>query len=228
VTSRAFHVVEMFEEAVAEFAGSRYGVAVDSCTTAIFLSLLWEVDPNEPATPEYQGFIGIPKRTYISVPHSIKRAGFGINFEPRTWQGAYPLHGTPIIDSALRFRQGMYQENQLEAGFDWPGGSDSENRGKVKYCVSFHMRKHIKIGRGGMILTDDHWFVEWAQKMRFDGRTGSIPFTQDTGIEYPGLNAYMLPEQAARGLQLLEAHDPNAPDLTPVYPDLSVLPVFQR
>ncbi len=196
MTSRAFRVVEMFEEAVAEFAGSKYGVAVDSCTTAIFLSLLWQpVDGQRVSTPA---------KTYISVPNAIKRAGGIVQFTDETWIGAYRLSGTHVTDSALRMRRGMYSGGQ--------------------YCVSFHMRKHIKIGRGGMVLTDDPRANDWLRKMRFDGRDGSVPFMSDTGINEHGFNAYMLPEQAARGLQLLEAHPADAPDLTPAYPDLSKLP----
>lgn len=197
MTSRAFRVVEMFEEAMAEFAGSLYGVAVDSCTTALLLSCLWY-------KVEDFDFVSVPARTYISVPNVIMRAGGKVRFDDREWTGAYRLGFTHITDSALRMRQFMYD-----------GGL---------YCVSFHMRKHIKIGRGGMVLTDSPEAADWLRKMRFDGRNGSVPFLMDVKIEDHGFNAYMLPEQAARGLQLLEAHDPNAPDLTPVYPDLSKLP----
>lgn len=196
MTSRAFRVVEMFEEAVAEFAGSKYGVATDSCTTAIFLSLLWQ--------PVDGRWVSTPAKTYISVPNAIKRAGGRVQFLDEDWTGAYRLGGTSVIDSALRMQRGMYAGGQ--------------------HCVSFHLRKHIKIGRGGMVLTDDARANDWLRKMRFDGRDGRVPFMQDREINEHGFNAYMLPEQAARGLQLLEALPDDSPDLTPTYPDLSKLP----
>lgn len=199
MTSRAFRVVEMFEEAVAEYAGSKYGVATDSCTTAIYLSLLHE-------GVERRG-VDIPCRTYISVPNAVIRAGGFVLWYDEPWQGAYELGRTGITDSALRMRRGMFT-----------GGL---------YCVSFHLRKHIKIGRGGMILTDDAKAADWFRRMRFDGRTGSIPFMADQ-VELPGFNAYMLPEQAARGLQLLEALGDDNPDLDLAYPDLRPLPVFSK
>lgn len=203
MTSRAFRVVEMFEEAMAEFAGSTFGVAVDSCTTAIFLSLL---------RSDVRGKqVSTPARTYISVPNAIRRAEGIVDFTDDMWTGAYRLRPTGIVDSALRMQAGMFTVAQ------------SWIHVPVFYCVSFHMRKHIKIGRGGMILTDDEESVEWFRRMRFDGRNGSVPFLQDVGINEHGFNAYMLPEQAARGLQLLEAHDLDAQDLTPVYPDLRTL-----
>jgi dTDP-4-amino-4,6-dideoxygalactose transaminase len=197
VTSRAFRVVEMFEEAMAEYAGARYGVAMDSCSSAIALCC------------QYVGVdeVTIPARTYISVPAAIIRAGGTVKFVDVEWTGAYRLEPTPIVDSALRMRRGMYE-----------GGL---------HCVSFHMRKHIKIGRGGMVLTDDADAAEWLRKARFDGRTGSIPFMQDQ-VDMLGWNCYMLPEHAARGLQLLEALTEEPPDLTPDYPDLSKLPVFAQ
>jgi dTDP-4-amino-4,6-dideoxygalactose transaminase len=196
MTSRAFRVVEMFEEAMAEFAGSRYGVAVDSCTTALFLSCTYREVAD----------VTIPARTYISVPAAIIHAGGTVHFSDDAWKGTYLLDPTDILDSALRMRSGMYA-----------GGL---------HCVSFHARKHIKIGRGGMVLTDDALAANWIRKARFDGRTGGVPFPDDK-VTFLGWNAYLTPEQAARGLQLLENHPDDAPDLEPDYPDLREMPVFQ-
>lgn len=88
------------------------------------------------------------------------------------------------------------------------------------------MRKLLPIGRGGMILTDDLFVAGWLRKMRFDGRDGNVPFMEDK-IQFLGYNAYMTPEQAARGLQLLENLPPDLPDLPAVYPDLRHMPVFE-
>ncbi len=197
MTSRAFRVVEMFEEAVAEFAGSRYGVAVESCSMGLYLACL----DRQVAT------VTIPARTYISVPAAIIHAGGRVEFIDRPWSGTYRLDPYDIIDGALRMRRGMYE-----------GGL---------HCLSFHARKLLPIGRGGMVLTDDADAADRLRRARFDGRIGSIPFGRDQ-IEEFGWNAYMTPEQAARGLQLLEALPDDRPDLTPVYPDLREMPVFAR
>lgn len=204
MTSRAFRVVEMFEEAVAEFAGSRYGVAVESCTMALYLSCVLR------GVGDGVDNVILPARTYISVPAAVIHAGGRAEFEDYHWKGAYPLShhsglSWGITDSALRFRRGMYD-----------GGL---------YCVSFHARKLLPIGRGGMVLTDDAQAADWLRRARFDGRTGSVPFLADP-VDMLGWNAYMTPEQAARGLQLLEAIGDGRPDLTPEYPDLRGLPVF--
>lgn len=195
MTSRAFRVVEMFEEAMAEYAGARYGVAMESCSMALHLSCVYR----RVSTVE------LPARTYISVPAAVIHAGGDVVFRDIEWTGAYRLEPYDITDSALRMRRGMFD-----------GGL---------YCVSFHARKLLPIGRGGMVLTDDPDAVAWLKRARFDGRDGSVPFLQDP-VAMMGWNAYMTPEQAARGLQLLEAL-PDAPaDLTPTYPDLRTLPAF--
>lgn len=196
--SSAFAVVAEFERKVAEFAGAKYGVAVDSCTSALFLAMKY-LDVGE---------VVVPARTYISVPMAVLHAGGTVRFVDKEWSGAYLLDPYPIWDSAKRMRRGMYQ-----GGF---------------HCVSFHIKKLLGIGRGGMILTDDPVAVAWFKRARFDGRRGEIPFMQDK-VEILGWNAYMLPEQAARGLQLLEGlRSDSLPDLYDPYPDLREMPVFKN
>jgi dTDP-4-amino-4,6-dideoxygalactose transaminase len=190
--------VEMFEEAMAEYSGAAFGVATESCSMALLLSLLYE---------DVQGTkIALPAKTYISVPAAVQHAGAIPVLTDHEWSGAYYLGQTGIVDSALRMTEGMYQSGTL-------------------YCVSFHARKHLKIGRGGMILTDDLEAADWLRRARFDGRTGSVPFLEDD-VETLGWNGYLTPEQAARGLQLLEHLPAENADLTPDYPDLRNLPVF--
>jgi len=76
-----------------------------------------------------------------------------------------------------------------------------------------------------MVLTDDPGDAAWLRRMRFDGRDGSVPFMEDH-VSLLGWNAYMTPEQAARGLQLLEALPDGLPDIANDYPDLRSMPVF--
>jgi len=77
-------------------------------------------------------------------------------------------------------------------------------------CLSFQYSKHIPIGRGGMILTDDKKAVEWFRVMRNDGRR-EIPKERDN-VKLIGFNFYMTPEQAARGLSLYYWRIFNQPD----------------
>ena len=190
-----FEIVEWFEESVAEYAGAPYGIATDSCTDAIFLACKYLDVKDEKIT--------IPKHTYVSVPQSILQAGAKLEFEDLDWQGIYQLKPTPIYDSAKRLTSNMYI----------PGSY---------MCLSFHHKKHLKIGKGGMILTDDIKAVDKIKKLRYEGRSIGIPYHTDQ-IENFGYNMYMTPEQAARGLTLLIDHPKNCPDLieNPPYRDLT-------
>ena len=96
-----FKVVSMFEEAVAEYTGAPYAVAVDSCTNALFLCCKYmEV-----------AVVNIPSETYLSVPMSIIHAGGQVVFDKRAnkWKGVYQLWPYPIIDAAKRLTSGMYK-----------------------------------------------------------------------------------------------------------------------
>ena len=97
-----YRVTETFETEIAKFTRSPFAIAVDSCTNAIFLSLI------------YIGIKGlritIPNHTYVSVPCSIIHAGGKVGFEPssKILKGAYQLKPTPVWDSALRLTSNMY------------------------------------------------------------------------------------------------------------------------
>lgn len=189
-------VVRQFEETIAQYAGSKYGVAVESGSAAIFLSCLYSK----------VGEVTIPKKTYHSVPCSIIHAGGKVRFSSEEWSGAYQLKPYPIIDSAIRFKKGMYI----------PG---------TFYCLSFHAAKHLPIGRGGMILLDDLEAAEWLRKVRIDGR--SEVSRHEDKINMLGWNMYMTPEQAARGLTLFYHNiKDDMPDLKIEYQDLSQFKVY--
>lgn len=193
--------VRKFEEAVAEWAGAKYGVAVESCSAAIFLSCLYrEVKET-----------WIPRRTYPSVPMGIIHAGGSVKFGDEPWQGVYELGPWEIFDGALRFRRNMYQ-----------GGL---------HCLSFHAKKLLPIGRGGMILTDDNRAYEWLKLARFDGRTEGVPLDQDD-FKVLGWNMMMTPPIAAYALQLFMLRkDLDLPDMvveSQGYPDLSKFAIFQK
>ena len=93
------------------------------------------------------------------------------------------------------------------------------------HCLSFHAKKHINIGRGGMILTDDADARDWLKLARYDGRPEAPYGSVD--IKTLGWNFYMTPEQAARGLQLLDLAGDGFPDLEEDYPDLRKMSVFK-
>jgi dTDP-4-amino-4,6-dideoxygalactose transaminase len=195
----AFDVVKSFENSVAKYTGCPHAVAVDSCSNALFLCCKY-LEVKE---------VIIPANTYVSVPCSIIHSGGSVKFKPynEVWRGIYYLEPYPIIDAAKRFTKNMYI----------PG---------TYMCLSFHGKKILNIGRGGMILTDDKQSAEWFRMARFDGRHEK-PLNEDT-FEILGWNYYMTPEQAARGLQLmmyLPEHNEDMP--VENYNDLSQYPIFR-
>lgn len=193
-----YRVVDDFEKRIAEFAGSKYAVAVESGTAALFLSCVYKKVKD----------VFIPKFTYPSVPCSIIHAGGRVHWTDQSWSGTYELAPYGIIDGALRFKRGMYH-----------GGL---------HCLSFHIKKLLPVGRGGMILTDDAQADHWFRKARFDGRS-PIPLADDS-FDMLGWNVYMTPDQAARGLQLFElTKHKELADLKVEdqgYPDLSKYAVY--
>lgn len=168
-------VVDAFEKMVAEYAGSKYAVSVDNCTDAVFLCLKYL---------KAKGTITVPSKTYVSVPQAIIHAGCTLNFEDKEWSGTYQLEPYPIIDGATRFTKGMYIPDTYQ-------------------CLSFHIKKILNIGKGGMILTNDPEAARWFKVARYEGRHIEVPYDQDE-IELVGWNMYMPPEQAARGIQIFE------------------------
>lgn len=203
-----YGVVGEFEQRIAEWCGAKYGVAVESGTSAIFLSLMWKKQIG------YFKSVVIPCYTYPSVPCSIINAGGKVIFDKEiNWVGEYELAPLNIWDAALRFKKGMYH-----------GGLQ---------CLSFHIKKLLPIGRGGMILTDDKDAYEWLKRARFDGRN-PVPLLEDN-LTQLGWNCYLEPSQAARGIQLFEVYRqkyPNGADDLKVeeqgYPDLSKFPIYQQ
>lgn len=148
----AFDIVRDFEDAVAQYTGAPYAVAVNSCTNALLLACKYlQVDT-----------VSIPKRTYVGVAQSILNAGGQIAFHDLDWHGSYRLEPYPIFDSARRFSSGMYA-----------GGYN---------CVSFHIAKILGVDQGGAILHDDPIADEWFRRARFDGRTEGVKPKDDTFI----------------------------------------------
>ena len=160
--------------------------------------------------------IYIPCRTYPSVPCEIVHAGGKVKFIPvegDSIKGAYRLVGSKTWDSALRFTDRMYIPDSF-------------------MCVSFTgPYKHLKLSKGGAILTDDYNSYLWFKRARFSGRRECSYHTDN--LDMLGWNFYMMPEIAARGCLLMAQFydmDGNSKvneDLEMRYPDLSKFRVYQ-
>ena len=198
-----YKIVQMFEEEVADYVGSPYAVSVDSCTNALFLVCKY-LKVKE---------VTIPSKTYLSVPQSIIHSGGEVVFdttkETNDWSGIYQLKPYPIYDSAKRFTSEMYIPNSF-------------------MCLSFHIKKHLKIGKGGMILTDNEDAVKWFKKARYEGRGEKLYHEVD--IDMLGWNMYMTPQQASHGLSLMQNYPVDVPDLDENngYRDLTEFTIFKN
>jgi dTDP-4-amino-4,6-dideoxygalactose transaminase len=69
-------------------------------------------------------------------------------------------------------------------------------------ALSFQMKKRLPIGRGGAILCNDYESYKWFKKACYDGRNLEKNYMDDN-IEFCGWHMYMTPEDAARGLILM-------------------------
>jgi dTDP-4-amino-4,6-dideoxygalactose transaminase len=184
-------IVDLFEAKVAEFAGSKYAVAVDSCTHALELSFRYLLYKERMIPGES---VIIPSHTYVSVYNMLKQLGFMPEFYAdyalldveEKWSGVYYFFGTGVVDGAVRWKQGMYEEDSL-------------------HCLSFQIKKRIPIGRGGMILTDDKEAADWLKLASYDGRDLKTPYTDPDHVKLCGYHYYMTPEDAARGILLMDA-----------------------
>lgn len=186
----------MFEEEISDYTGAPFAISVDSCTNALFLCCKY-LNVSD---------VTIPKKTYLSVPQSIIHAGGKIIFEDIEWKGIYQLKPYPIYDSAKRLTSNMYIPNTF-------------------MCLSFHIKKHLKIGKGGMILTDNYEASEWFKKARYEGRS-EIKYLDDN-INMMGWNMYMTPMEAAYGLMLMQNISQHNEDLPEDYKDLQTNDLFK-
>jgi dTDP-4-amino-4,6-dideoxygalactose transaminase len=192
-------VVEIFERKVADFAGADHAVAIDCCSHGLFLCLKYL---------KATGTITIPSHTYVSVPMQILQAGCKVHMIDQDWTGKYQLQPYPVWDSAIQWHAGMYSQGLQ--------------------VVSFQFKKYIPIGRGGMILTNDADAAAWLRKARYDGRDVDTPYIHDD-FEFAGWHMYMTPEDAARGILLMDARSGACPERSgrDLYVDLSQKSLFK-
>ena len=204
--NNAWDWVTHFENELANYCGYNYGIACDSNSNAIRLVLHYLNITNQD--------IIIPSKTYVSVPNQIILSGNRPKFEDIKWKGLYPIGETGIIDAATALYKGMSE-----------GYED-------KYMIlSFHLKKILNIGQGGMILTNDEEFNRWARPMIYDGRHKDKLY-QDDEFECIGWHMYMSPESAKRGLEIFHSDkikDYNEPcGSSETYNDLRHQKIFKK
>ena len=171
-----WQVVDQFEKKIAAFFGAPFAIAVDSCTHALELSFLIM----------YSGHntVHVPVHTYMSIPMMLTKINQPWRFCHNHWKDYYIFDPMPIIDAAFCWLPNSYQSGHL-------------------MCISFQHKKHLPIGRGGVILTDDKSSYERLQRLCRDGRDRRLLQTEDD-IQQQGYHYYMTPDDAARGILLFD------------------------
>lgn len=198
-----YKIVQMFEEEIALYTGAKYAISVDSCTNALFLCCKY-LEVRE---------VIIPSKTYLSVPMSIINSGGNVTFDKRhetnNWSGIYQLKPYNIYDAAKRLTSNMYIPESF-------------------MCLSFHIKKQLGIGKGGIILTDNEEAMIWFKRARYEGR--SEKFYKEDNISTIGWNMYMTPQEAAQGLCLLQNYPTHNKDLDEFngYRDLTEFDIFKK
>lgn len=169
-----WEIVDTFEKLIADFFGSRFAVATDCNTHALELCLRLY---NEKTTE-----LIIPSKTYMSVPMMLTKIDQPWRFEDYAWHNFYQLNPFNIIDAATLWKKDSYIKRTFT-------------------CLSFQFKKHLPIGRGGMILLDDEHSYNRLQKMVRDGRDRTLTQYHDD-VEELGYHYYMTPEDAALGIRI--------------------------
>lgn len=177
--------VREFEEKWSAFTGARHSIAVTSCTTALHLSLAaLGFGPGDEAI--------VPAFTWIATANVIEHLGGKVVFcdidlntfnldvndaarkiTPRT-KAILPVHlfglsadMDPVM--ALARKHGLWVVEDAACGF----GSTYQGRHAGTLgdtgCFSFHPRKAITTGEGGMITTQSDELAEKLRRLRDHG-----------------------------------------------------------
>ena len=163
--------VQKFEQAWSDFTGAEHSIAVTSCTTALHLSLAaLGFGPGDEAI--------VPAFTWISTANVVEHLGGKVVFAdieletfnidpkgieelitPRT-KAILPVHLFGLAADmekiiAIARRHNLWVIEDAACGFGATiKGQHVGTMGNTG-CFSFHPRKAITTGEGGMITTDD-------------------------------------------------------------------------
>jgi len=153
-----FNKVKDFEVEIAAFYGAPYAVAVDCCTHAIELSLIY-TNAKKAYCPQY---------TYLSIPMTFIKLNLDWCFNDSKWHDYYYVTNS-IIDAAVYWKRDSYIADTF-------------------MCLSFQFKKHLSLGRGGAILCSNYNEYIALKKLSYDGRLPDVPWMsqdiQSIGYHY--------------------------------------------
>lgn len=214
-----------FENLVASYVNSKYTVAINSCTSALYLSLMI-------SGIKRGDEVICPSFTFIATPNSIEHIGAKPIFCDID-ENTYNINPFLIEEKITDKTKAIMPVDQLGLPYDHDNilKIAKENNLKIiedaapslgsKYknkkigslspltCFSFHPRKIITTGEGGMITTNNHSYAEMLQTLRNHG-TQSTPLQrlkQNSQVDtYPviGFNYRMSDIHAAIGIEQMK------------------------
>ena len=203
----SFEVVYEVEKEIAKFYGSPYAIATDSCTHGIEICIKY-LRANK---------IIVPRRTYLSVPMLAHKMQIDLEWKDEKWENYYEIEckkNMLPVEKKLYDAAVLWEENSYLKG--------------TFMCLSFQFQKHLSLGRGGMILTDDLSAKIRLKKMSYDGRLPDIPW-RNQNVDTIGYHYYMTPETAQLGLDKLEKAKITTPKKWAIkdWPDLTKMDIFK-
>jgi dTDP-4-amino-4,6-dideoxygalactose transaminase len=222
--------VREFEEKWSAFTGAKHSIAVTSCTTALHLSLATAgFGPGDEAI--------VPAFTWIATANVVEHLGGTVVFcdiDPVTFnldiadlerkitartKAILPVHLFGLAADMTAVSQ-LADKHDLWVVEDAACGFGSRYHGKHvgtlgdTGCFSFHPRKAITTGEGGMITTNDDGLAERLRRLRDHGAAmtdlqrhlGARPYLL---ADHPdaGYNQRMTDIQAALGSAQMERAD---------------------
>lgn len=197
--------VAAFERAFAERVGAEHAVAVSSCTTALHLSLVTlGLGPGDEVV--------VPSLSFIATANAVRYTGAEPVFAdvdpatgnltpatvdavrtPRT-RAVLAVHqgGVPADVHALRAACADWQLPLVEdaaCAIGSTAGGKPVGQGALVAAWSFHPRKVVTTGEGGMITTDDAAWAERLRRLREHGMNASA--AQRHASDKPVLESYL-------------------------------------
>lgn len=221
--------VAAFEAQVAERAGTGFAVAVSNCTAALHLSLLaldvragdvvivtaysWVATANViELCGAHPVFVDIRPDTFNmdpSVLESVLKRLMGNRETARRVKAILPVHAFGLMASMAEIMNlaDRYGIPVVEDGACALGASLDERPagswGRLG-CFSFHPRKAVTTGEGGMIVGNDGELIRRLKALRNHGQD---PHSQSPDFILPGLNCRMTDFQAALGITQMKKLD---------------------
>ncbi|MDA8082863.1 MAG: DegT/DnrJ/EryC1/StrS family aminotransferase [Nitrospiraceae bacterium] len=218
--------VQEFEEKFAAYVGASYAVATTSCTTALHAALAVSgIGPGDEVV--------VPSLSFIATANAVVHAGATPVFadiDPdtcnvtagtvekmitRKTKAVMPVHQMglpvdldPMIDLCRRHNLLLIEDAACAIGSEYKGKRIG-GHGNIA-CFSFHPRKIITTGEGGMITTNDFSMAGKLRRFRHHGMSVSDAerHAADRVIieTYPeiGYNYRMTDIQAAIGIEQLK------------------------